>query len=139
MNLHRVPGLALLLAGLAVSQAGAASQPILAGPWARSQQGYGHARPATIFNGGDPTGLLTHIEWLTWGGARAVGVGTSTYVGPHQATAEGTLQAAVVVLFKLGACRGHRAYDAVTWYFPEHGESFSATRYINACSGQYHE
>ena len=67
----------------------AAATPILAGPWAPDQQGYGHVEPSTVFNGGDPTGLINHIEWLTWGGPRAVGVGSGFYVAPNQITADG--------------------------------------------------
>ena len=94
--------------------------------------------PSTVYNGGDPTGLVRHIEWLTWGGPRAVGVGVSTYVGPNQIVAEGTPQAAVIVLFKLGSCHGRRAYDAAEWYFPEHRGHFNARQYINDCTGRYY-
>lgn len=117
--------------------ASAASEPVLAGPWARGQHGYGQRRPATVFNGGDPTGLVEHIEWRSWGGARAVGIGTGIYVGPSQIVAEGTPQATVIVLFKLGSCHGRRAYDAITWYYPQHGERFNARHYIDPCSGAY--
>jgi hypothetical protein len=58
----------------------------------RGQGRTGEARtvePATVFNGGDPTGLIKHIEWLTWGGSRAIGVGSGFYVAPNQITAEG--------------------------------------------------
>ncbi len=121
----------------ATTAAGAAV-PILAGPWAGNQDGYGHVRPSIVFNGGNELGLVSHIEWLTWGGARAVGVGRSTWVEPNQSTAEGTLQAAVIVLFKLGTCHERRAYNAIEWYFPEHGERFNPHQYINACTGQYY-
>jgi len=41
----------------------AGAVPILAGPAApRIEQGYGHVRPATVFNGGDPTGLVSGIH-----------------------------------------------------------------------------
>ena len=51
-------------------------------------------------------------------------------------TAEGTLQSVVVVLFHLGSCHGRRAYDAIEWYFPEHGEHFSPHTYTDSCTGQ---
>ena len=63
--------------------------PVLAGPWSTGQKGYGHARPKTIFNGGDPSGLVNHIRWASWGGPHAVGFGIGLYVGPHQATLDG--------------------------------------------------
>ena len=128
----------------AVAAVGAASAigqatAILAGPWASHQQGYGHARPATVFNGGDPTGLVRHIRWSSWGGARAIGTGTSDYVGPNQSVAMGTQESARIVAFHLGSCHGHRAYDAVEWYFPQHGQHFNAGTYINACTGTYYQ
>ncbi len=125
-------------AGVGIATASTPGDPILAGPWSLDQQGYGHAEPRTIFNGGDPSGLVKHIEWLTWGGPRAVGVGSGFYVAPNQITAEGTRQAPVVVAFQLGTCHGRRAYDAIDWYFPEHGEHFNPHQYIDACTGKYY-
>jgi hypothetical protein len=103
----------------------AAATPILAGPWGRAQEGYGHAEPRNVFNGGDPTGLLENIQWLTWGGPRAVGVGHGFYLATNQVTAEARGATAVIVAFKLGSCHGRRAYNAVQWYFPEYGEHFN--------------
>jgi hypothetical protein len=103
------------------------------------QAGYGHAEPPSIFNGGDRSGLVTHIEWLTWGGSRAVGLGRGLYIAPDQFSSEGTRQSAVIVLFKLGYCHGRRAYDAITWFYPQHGNRFNPHAYINACTGHYHE
>jgi hypothetical protein len=116
----------------------AATQPILAGPWASNQEGYGHVKPARVYNGGDPTGLVTRIHWITWGHSKATGTGTATWVGPHQVVAEGRPQSARIVLFQLGTCHGRRAYDAVEWYFPQHGQHFNARQYINACTGAYY-
>jgi len=118
--------------------AGAAAEPILAGPWSPDQEGYGHVKPARIFNGGDPTGLVTHIHWLTWGQSKAIGTGTAEWVGPHQDVAEGTPQRTRIVLFQLGSCKGRRAYDAIEWYFPQHGQRFDPHDYINACTGTYY-
>jgi hypothetical protein len=129
---------AAIIAALSVASALAAQAPILAGPWGMGQKGYGHVKPHTIFNGGDPTGLVEHIDWLSWGGTRAVGAGIAEYVGPHQSVAEGTQQIAKVVLFQLGRCHGRRAYDAIEWYFPQHGQRFNPHLYINACTGTYY-
>ena len=123
---------------LSVSTAFATQVPILAGPWGSYQKGYGHTKPTTIFNGGDSTGLVQHIQWKTWGGARAIGTGTAEWVGPRQDVAEGTQQPARIVLFQLGSCRGRRAYDAIEWYFPQHGQHFNPHQYINACTGTYY-
>jgi hypothetical protein len=99
--------------------------------------GFGEVRPARIFNGGDPTGLVTHVVWTSWGGPRAVGTGTSDYVGPGQSVATGSQQRASVVAFSLGTCHGKLMYRAVEWYFPQHGQSFSASHYQDICHGSY--
>jgi hypothetical protein len=118
--------------------AATSGRPILAGPWGPHQNGYGQVAPTTIFNGGDPTGLVTHIHWNSWGGPRATGTGTAEWVGPHQDVAQGHAALATVVAFHLGTCHGRRAYDALEWYFPTHGQSFSAGDYIDPCSGTYY-
>lgn len=99
--------------------------------------GFGQVKPARIFNGGDPTGLLTHITWKSWGGADAVGTGKSDYVGPGQSVASGSEQRATVEAFKLGKCHGKLMYKAVEWYFPQHGQAFSSSHYENICAGTY--
>lgn len=121
---------------LAVAAAGAV--PVLAGPWGHGQEGYGHLKPHTIFNGGDPTGLVRSIDWKSWGGPQAIGSGTAEWVGPHQAVAQGRFESgAKVVLFQLGRCHGRPAYNAIEWYFPRHGQKFSPGTYVNACTGTY--
>jgi hypothetical protein len=127
------------LACTSAAIAAANTTAILAGPWAPHQSGYGQARPSKIFNGGDPTGLVTHIQWATWGGAKAIGTGISVYVGPNQSVAAGTEESARVVAFHLGSCHGRRAYDAIEWYFPQHGDRFNAGDYIDPCTGTYYE
>ena len=112
--------------------------PVLGMPWAQNQQGYGQVRPATIFNGGDPTGLVQSVTWSSWGGASAVGTGTAEYVGPGQSVADGTEARAEVVAFRLGSCAGKKAYRAIEWYFPAHGQHFDPTRYIDTCTGENH-
>jgi hypothetical protein len=130
--------LAVAICSICASSATAGGpSPVLAGPWGLHQRGYGHVKPVTIFNGGDPTGLVQHIHWISWGGPQAVGAGIAEYVGPHQIVAEGSQEIAKIVLFHLGHCHGRRAYDAIEWYFPQHGERFEARRYIGACTGTY--
>lgn len=113
--------------------------PILAGPWAANQEGYGHAKPSTVFNGGDPTGLVRKIKWASWGGAQAVGSGISDYVSPHQDVAHGKQEPVRIVAFDLGTCHGRPAYNAIEWYFPQHGQHFNGSVYIDPCTGAYHE
>jgi hypothetical protein len=45
--------------------------------------GWGKAHPSKIFNGGDPSGLVTHIHWTGWGGSLASGRGLSSIYQPH--------------------------------------------------------
>ena len=108
----------------------------LTGIFARGQ-GFGQVRPARIFNGGDPTGLVTAIIWRSWGGSSATGTGMSDYVGPGQTVAGGSRERATVVAFNLGTCHGRLMYQAVEWYFPEHGQAFSPNQYENICAGRY--
>lgn len=99
--------------------------------------GFGQVRPSEIFNGGDPTGLVTHIIWESWGGTDAVGTGQSDYVGPNQSVASGTQESATIIAFRLGMCDGKHMYRAVEWYFPQHGQTFNSHQYENICAGTY--
>ena len=38
-------------------------------------EGWGTARPAKLYNGGDPSGLVKEIQWTSWGGRTAIGYG----------------------------------------------------------------
>jgi hypothetical protein len=100
-------------------------------------EGFGQVKPSKIFNGGDPTGLVTHVAWSSWGGAQAEATGISEYVGPNQSVAQGSEQTATVVAFNLGACDGKLMYQAVEWYFPQHGQTFNPDMYENICTGSY--
>lgn len=108
----------------------------LAGDFAQGQ-GFGQVKPAKIFNGGDPTGLVTHVVWSSWGGAQATATGTAEYVGPNQSVAQGTEESATVVAFDLGSCGGKYMYQAVEWYFPQHKQAFNPNTYENICTGSY--
>jgi hypothetical protein len=54
--------------------------PAFAGP---QGIGWGTARPSEIFNGGDPSGLVTHIHWSSWGAATARGTGKNAIFKPQ--------------------------------------------------------
>ncbi len=105
--------------------------------WGPSALGFGQVKPAEISLGGDPTGILTGITWLSWSGDTATGSGTGTYVGPGQSAAQGVQETANVVASDLGTCGGAEAYQEVKWYFPEQGETLGngANSTINACTG----
>jgi hypothetical protein len=109
------------VAGTAVATAGSTQVPILTGPMPLTGAGFGHIKPKTIYQGGDPTGLLCTIHWLSWGGPMAVGTGTGWYINSHQAVSQGKPAPAVVVLYHLGVWHGRRAYKRWTWYFPGSG------------------
>ena len=100
-------------------------------------QGFGQVKPAKIFNGGDPTGLVTQVDWRSWGEAQAIATGISDYVGPNQTVAEGRQEPVTVVAFKLGICDGRLMYQAVEWYFPQHKQAFDPARYEDVCTGTY--
>lgn len=91
------------------------------GVGATNQQGFGETRPSTIYNGGDPTGLVNNVKWNSWGGKTATGTGVAEYVAPGQIVADGTMEPVKVVAFNLTTCGGHPAYRYVNWYFPAHG------------------
>lgn len=46
------------------------------------------------------------------------------------------MEPATVVVFRRGTCAGKPSYNAVYWYFPQHGQRLSSDRYFNACTGQ---
>jgi hypothetical protein len=111
-----------------------APSPTLGVVWASNQQGYGTERPATIFNGGDPTGEVRNIIWSSWGGSQAIGQGIGWYVGPSGPVSMGHDEPATVVAYDLGNCNGHPGYRGVDWYFPQHGETFEPRHYYDICT-----
>ena len=110
---------------------------ILTGDFAHGA-GFGQVEPTRVFNGGDPTGDVTGIVWSSWGGPQAVGMGTSDYAGTGPSVAGGTQERVRIVAFDLGVCAGRRMYEAVEWYFPQHGQAFDPGNFEDACTGQYY-
>lgn len=95
-------------------------------------------RPATIDNGGDPTGIVINISWRSWGRPRAQGVGTGYYDPPGAPTDRSVREKATVVAFHLRTCAGRYMYEAIEWYFPESGGHFDPSNYLNVCSWTFH-
>jgi hypothetical protein len=116
--------LALSLAGVSLAIGTGAGVPILTGPKPFNGKGFGQVKPRTIFLGGDPTGLVCRIQWLSWGGEFAVGTGVGWYVNSHESVAEGHAAPAIVVLYRLGTWEGHRAHKFWSWYYPGNGSGF---------------
>jgi hypothetical protein len=138
------PTLALVLVAIAAAvcstaMGGVRNPPRLGKTWAPFQKGYGRVRPTRIYNGGDPTGDVTHIRWRHWGRRKAIGRGRAVYVRPRTVVAEnGFTGGARVVAFHVGTCRGYRSYNAVEWYFPKYGETFDPRHYIKCLHGEVH-
>jgi hypothetical protein len=86
---------------------------------------------------GDATGFVDGVTWQSWGGTRAEGTGFAYFLAPGQAVNQATREPARVVAFKIGRCGGKRAYTAVDWYFPQHGQVFGADTYKHACDGYW--
>jgi hypothetical protein len=106
-----------------------------AGQFFYNTAGYGLVKPSEINNGGDPTSVVATINWGSWGGGEAAGTGISEYVAPNQTTSQGSNQTVTVIAFDLGVCDGSYMYEAVEWYFPQHGGSFDPNTYENICTG----
>jgi hypothetical protein len=109
--------------------------PVLGAAWAPYQKGFGTSRPKDVFNGGDPTGVLSGITWTSWGGPTATGSGTAAYEGPNQSVAESRFEPAMAEAFDLGMCKGKLAYRRLVWWFPRHGQAFDPSPYQDAESG----
>lgn len=104
----------------------AGPSPTLGSVWASNQQGFGDARPSTVYAGGDPTGMVENITWSSWGGATATGRGTGYWYGPEQYVSDSVATSAVVIADQLGTCRGRPAYLRIRWYYPSKGETAPA-------------
>jgi hypothetical protein len=81
-------GVAALLAstGLASPRAVSAGRTVVLGSKRHplpSGYGFGTAAPGAIFNGGDPSGLVTHIDWTSWGQSVAAGRGLNAIFMPQ--------------------------------------------------------
>jgi hypothetical protein len=80
-------GVVTMVAVFAGAAVGSASSPTVvlgsrafAGP---QGAGWGTPHPSEIFNGGDPSGLVTHIHWSSWGGRTATGRGKNAIFKPQ--------------------------------------------------------
>ena len=82
-------------------------------------EGWGTSRPARIFNGGDPSGLVTHIRWTHWGAGSATGFGLNAIFKPHGGY-YGQLARIELRAHNLGRCRpgGPPAYTQLSVRVP---------------------
>ncbi len=97
------------------------------------QTGFGTAQPSRLSLGDGPFGV-SDLRWQSWGGSQATGTGTAgifmgnpsgTYTSPSPAT---------VVAFDLGTCGGKLVYQALEWYFRQHGQTFNPDVYFDTCT-----
>ncbi len=133
----------LALGATAAATAGAAARPVLgsksfAAPYGK---GFGTAEPSEIFNGGDPSGSVTHISWTGWGNPTTIGHGLNPIFKPHggyyRKPARIELRAT-----KLGRCGNRVAYTRLEVRIPKKpggklGKWFSWSGAKTLCKAPY--
>jgi hypothetical protein len=74
--------------------------------------GWGTYKPSEIFNGGDPSGMVTKIAWTGWGKPEAIGYGKTFIFEPKGGYYPGSVTAELRA-FDLGHCTpgGPLAYE----------------------------
>ncbi len=102
---------AAILLALTAATSPAAARVVLGGAvyGGTFGEGWGSARPHTIYNGGDPSGLISKVHWSSWGGPIAHGHGRHAIFKPSG----GYYRHAVAAQLKakrIGRCEGRRAY-----------------------------
>ncbi len=107
-----------LLGGASVAHGKGGGVRLGSKEFAPNGQGFGRIKPATIFNGGDPNGLVTKIKWKGWGKSSARGHGKGAGFKPGG----GYYSKPVIVhlrAYKLGHCgKSHkRAYKKLQVQF----------------------
>jgi hypothetical protein len=110
-----------ILIAVAGPAGGATQRPVLGGKaYAPHGSGFGTARPREIFNGGDPSGLVTSIRWRSWGGKSAFGSGRGSIFRPEGGYYP---QQVTIKLWAhgLGHCPGstRRAYRRLSFRSPD--------------------
>jgi hypothetical protein len=111
--------LAVVVFGMA-SASNALAGIVLGGKaFAPNGEGWGTERPRRIFNGGDPSGLITNVHWSTWGGRVAFGWGRNSIFKPNG----GYYRHPVTIKLRakrIGGCEGRRAYTQLSFRSPSH-------------------
>lgn len=119
-NWRRVAAVAATLVALSAAMAAIASANVVLGgkAFAPNGKGWGTSEPAEIFNGGDPSGLITDVHWRSWGGAEAIGFGRNPIFKPHG----GYYARPVRIKLRasaIGTCGGRRAYTRLSFREPK--------------------
>lgn len=106
---------ALAVIGLGVvgsALASGSSRPVLGDKaFAPMGKGFGTVAPGTIFNGGDPSGLVSNIAWHHWGSPTTTGWGKTSIFKPNGGYYPQLVRAELRAS-RLGRCtkHGRRAY-----------------------------
>lgn len=117
-------GIALLATGAPASGATLAQTAPVLGSAAFAKpdgEGWGSAQPSRVYNGGDPSGLVTEIQWTGWGSDTAIGYGLGNIFKPH-----GGYYHPVVVELRaqnLGHCGAQAAYTQLAIRVPSKPEA----------------
>jgi hypothetical protein len=81
--------------------------------------GWGAERPHFIYNGGDASGSIRDVRWISWGGSTAIGWGKNPIFKPgggyYRRPATIKLRASAI-----GRCEGRRAYLRLSVRVPKH-------------------
>ncbi len=118
---RRLATAALIAGALAAPSLAAGGSGVVLGSkaFAPNGWGWGTSRPKSIFNGGDPSGMVTHIRWRSWGGPAATGFGRNPIFKPkggyYRRLARVELRAE-----DIGSCKGRRAYRQLSVRAPSH-------------------
>jgi hypothetical protein len=96
-------------------------------------KGFGTVKPKTVFLGGDPTGLFSHLSWKNWGKPKATGHGTGFYDPPNKPVAASVKAKVTLVASSLGQCNGTLAYRRLAVSFRYHGRNHAGTS-LRICS-----
>jgi len=118
---------ALVLAGGATGALAASATPTLGSDLGVPTQGFGTVKPARVFLGGDPTGLVTKLTWKSWGSATAVGSGTGYYPPPDKPTAESVKVPVTLDASELGTCKGKHTYKRLAFIFHYKGKAMKGS------------
>lgn len=103
-----------LTAPAAIASGVVLGSPAFAKPYG---EGWGTARPAKLYNGGDPSGLVKEIQWTSWGGRTAIGYGLGWIFKPNG----GYYERPVLVELRaqsLGHCGSQSAYTQLAIRVP---------------------
>jgi hypothetical protein len=120
MSRFRLVALIVAVLALSVGASQAAATVVLGSKdFAPNGWGWGKPRPRSVFNGGDPSGLVKHIHWKRWGTAVAVGHGLNPLFKP-QGGYYRKLGRVKLRVDRIRKCHGRRAYTRLMIRLPRH-------------------